>query len=298
MVFYPKPGTIKELVCEFGFDVAAAAIIGTVVAVTGGSLAFAVNGTAVALAQGAVTLALMLVAPYVLFDPVRVLFMVVNDIICWARGKERPLYILRYIVTLIIQLVAAIVAALITWIYVPSGGPIHLGLTRVPAAVDDVRAFFALTVSSCFLFIMWLVVSENSTPLYRYGMKKLRIRYEEATKEESKDARKNFHPGIGQLHLSVATGMRALVVAAITIAITYATQPIAGYTTNPMMWLGYAIVSNQYDSNWWVPFVAPFFGGFIAYLLYLGYTVGSTWAPLTRYYGRRGFSFPGNPKRK
>ncbi len=241
MVFYPKPGTIKELACEFGFDIATYSIIGTVVALAGGSLAFATNGTTVALTQGVVTLALILAAPYVLFDPVRILFMAVNDIICWARGKEQPLYILRYIAMFVIQAIAAIIAALITWIYVPYGSPVYLGLTRVPGTVSDVRAFFALATSSCILSIMWLVASENSTPLYRYGLKKLRSRYEAATQTEGTDARKNYHPGIGQLHLSVATMMRALVVSAITVAVTYATQPVAGYTTNPMLWLGWVL---------------------------------------------------------
>lgn len=289
MVFFPKPGLIKELGCELVGSLIVYAVIGTTVAMTGGSRAFVANGTAVALSQGFIILFIMALLPFIHYNPVYTMYMILNDLICWFRGLEGGIYILRYFLTFLMQIVAAILAALITWIYTETrGGPIHLGQPRTVADANGYHAFFALAFSSGFVGMAWLVASENATALYRYGMHwlKLSFRQQHPNGGKANTAQKNLHPGKGQMHLFIASFVRAAIVAAITVGVTYMTQPIAGYSTNPVIWLGYAIVSNHYDGTWAVQIFAPFAGGFVAYLLYLPYTFASNWTPLTRYYGR------------
>jgi len=286
MVFFPKPGLVKELGSEFVGSTLYYFAASTVVAVTGGSVAFSTNGTAVAVTQGAAVLFLTVLLPFVLYNPVYVMYMVFNDLICWIRGKEGPIYILRYFLTLLIQLGASVVAALLTWIYVPAGDPFDLGITRTPAGTSNLRAFFALAVASFFAGLVWIVVSENMTALYSYGMAQLRAAAEAKKSGKARDARKNMLPNKGQSHLALASFIRGIVMFAVIIIVTFFIQPVVGYCINPTQYLGYAIVSWTWDPQWPIHLFAPFAGGFVAYLLYLPYTFSSTWGPLTKYYGR------------
>ncbi len=292
MVFFPKPGLLKEWGSELAGSILFFFVVATTVANSGGSLAFAVNAPIVAIAHAGAFLFIMAMLPYIHINPLRTLNMIANDVICWVRGSEGPIYILRYLMTFLLQILGAIIAALLTWIYLPSGGPIHLGLTRVPAGVSDGSAFWGLAVSATAVNLVWLVVSENVTPLYKYGMGQLReaarlkaLKKPKVTEEG--DARKNILPDKGQIHLFMASIFRAFVMFGVILGVTALTQPIAGYTTNPAFYLGYAIVSWQWDSEWPILIFAPFVGWFFSYALYLPYTFASTVGPFTKYYGRR-----------
>ena len=288
MVYFPKPGLFKEWGGELLGSFLIAVVTSTVVAVTGGSLAFAVNANQVAITHGFVVLCVMGLLPYVHGNPMITMYMIFNDLICWAKGKEGPLYIFRYLGHLVLQVIGTILASLVTGIYVSWGGPVHLGLTRIPAGIDDGRAFFAIAASSFLVGIVWIIVAENVTPLYNYGMRKLKASYaKENPKKNAGTARKNIYAGQGQGAIFMASLFRAFIVAAITFGITYMTQPIAGYTVNPAHWLGYAIVSGKWESNAWIFALGPLAGFFVAYLVYLPYTLASTWGPFTKYYGRK-----------
>lgn len=281
MVFYPKPGIIKEYGCELLACVIFYYVPSIVVAHTGGSLAFTINAALVGMSVGFLLLAFLSAWPYVHLFPQITLGMATNDLICWWRGKESGFYVLRNLGHLLIQIIAGFVAALLSWITASRSGPIFLGLPQV-AISDWGEALGFMIIITAIFQIIWFWASEMATPVFSFGIRSLK-----ADKQGDRTAQKNTHPGEGQIAIVLASLFRGFVIGLAAVVLTIAAQVVVGWSFNPALFLGYAVVSNRWaDPDWWIHLFFPFVGGLLGYGIYLLLTIANTWRPLTKYYLR------------
>jgi hypothetical protein len=286
MVYYPKPGIIKEYVCELLADTTIYYVVAIIVAHTGGSLAFMVNLGVVGMAFGFILLTFLTAWPYIHVFPQVTLGMAVNDLICWYRGKESLLYVLRNVGHLVAQLVAALLAALFAWITAEYGAPIRLGMPLVVTTSIGEAIAYATIVSLIFTLI-WFWASEMATPIYSHAIGSIKMSKAMNTGKMDNTAQKNSYAAYGQIALVLGSLFRGFVIGMALVVLTFASQPIIGWAFNPMIYLGFAIVTGHFaDPDWYVHIFFPLVGAIGGYATYLLLTIANTWRPLTKYYGR------------